>query len=409
MKHATGSRGRGVLHTPYDTTLRSTRDAHMDFELSESQKHWHDAAVAFAKQELDDDVAARDDRREFWREGYLRCARFGLCGLPVPKEHGGRGLGLPETIAAMEGLGYGCADNGLIFAINAALWTVTVPLVKHGTDEQKRRFLPGLCDGSILGANAASEVDAGSDIFSMKSTARRAGDGWVLNGRKTWCTSAPVADLFSVYASSDPDRGAMGITAFLIPASTPGLRIVREIPKMGLRTVPMGEVALEDCSVPDSLRLGREGRGVEVFSGSMEWERGAILASALGTMRRQLERCVAHARSREQFGQKIGKFQSVSNRVVDMAVRLETCRPLVHKIGWLKSLGRDATSEAAMAKLHVSECFVQNSLDAVRIFGASGYACEDGIERDLRDSVGSLIFSGTNDVQRMILARRMGL
>jgi alkylation response protein AidB-like acyl-CoA dehydrogenase len=381
----------------------------MDFEPSGAQKRWHDAAVSFAKQDLVDDVLARDDRREFWREGYERCARFGLCGLPVPEEYGGTGVGLPETIAAMEGLGYGCADNGLIFALNASLWTVTVPLLKHGTEEQRRRFLPGLCDGSLLGANAASEVDAGSDVFAMKSTAERSVDGWVLNGRKTWCTSAPVADLFSVYAVSDPGRGAMGITAFLVPKETPGLRVVREIPKMGLRTVPMGEVALENCVVPDSLRLGREGRGVEVFSGSMEWERGAILASALGTMKRQLEHCVAHARSREQFGQKIGKFQSVSNRIVDMALRLETCRPLVYKIGWLKARGADATSEAAMAKLHVSECFVQNSLDAVRIFGASGYVCEGGIERDLRDSVGSLIFSGTNDVQRMILARRLGL
>ncbi len=381
----------------------------MDFEPSEQQKKWHEAAVAFAKNELQDDLIARDDHREFWREGWDRCARFGICGLPVPEEFGGRGLGLAETIAAMEGLGYGCPDNGLIFALNAALWTVTLPLVKYGTDIQKQRFLRGICDGKIIGANAASEEQAGSDIFAMKATAERRGDDWILNGRKIWCTSAPIADLFTVYASSDPKLGTMGITAFLVPIGTPGFRVVREIPKMGLRTVPMGEVALENCVVFDTMRLGREGRGAEVFSASMEWERGAILASALGTMKRQLERCIVHARTREQFGQKIGKFQSVSNRIVDMALRLETCRPLVYKIGWLKEKGRDAATEAAMAKLHVSECWVQNSLDAVRIFGASGYVCENGIERDLRDSVGSLIFSGTNDVQRMIVARRLGL
>ena len=381
----------------------------MDFEPSPDQQRWHDTAAAFAREELNDDVPGRDDRREFSREGWRRCARFGINGLPVPAVYGGRGLGLPETIAAMEGLGYGCGDNGLIFALNAALWTVTLPLATFGTEAQKQRYLPGLCDGSIVGANAASEASAGSDVFAMSAAAKRRGDDWVLNGRKTWCTSAPVADLFTVYATSDHERGVMGITAFLVPADAPGFRVVREIPKMGLRTVPMGEVELSDCVVPDTLRLGREGRGSEVFSSSMEWERGAILASALGTMRRQLERCVAHARSREQFGQKIGKFQSVSNRIVDMALRLETCRPLVYKIGWLKAKGRDAATEAAMAKLHVSECWVQNSLDAVRIFGASGYATDLGIERDLRDSVGSLIFSGTNDVQRMIVARRMGL
>lgn len=381
----------------------------MDFALSPEQRHWHDAAIRFARDELNDDLVDRDDRREFWREGWSRCARFGLTGLPVSEEYGGRGLGLPETIAAMEGLGYGCPDNGLIFGLNAALWTVVMPLAVHGTEEQKRRFLPGLCDGSTIGANAASEAEAGSDIFAMKTTAERRGDHWVLNGRKTWCTSAPVADLFSVYATTNPALGVMGLTAFLVPRETPGLRVVREIPKMGLRTVPMGEIALDDCAVPEAWRIGREGRGAEVFTGSMEWERGAILASTLGTMRRQLERCVVHARDRRQFGQPIGKFQSVSNRIVDMAVRLETCRPLVYKIGWLKALGRDATTEAAMAKLHVSECFVQNSLDAVRTFGASGYTCEMGLERDLRDSVGSLIFSGTNDVQKMILAKRMGL
>ena len=381
----------------------------MDFAMTSEAQRWHDAAVEFAREELDDDVIGRDDRREFSREGWLKCARFGLCGLPVPEEHGGKGLALPETIAAMEGLGFGCRDNGLIFAINAALWTVTLPLVKYGTDEQKRRFLPGLCDGSIIGANAASEREAGSDIFAMKATAERRGENWLLNGEKTWCTSAPIADLFTVYASIDPRKGVMGITAFLVPSDTPGFRVVREIHKMGLRTVPMGEVALDGCMVSDSLRLGREGRGSEVFAGSMEWERGAILASALGTMRRQLGRCVAHARTRKQFGRKIGEFQSVSNRIVDMALRLETCRPLVYKIGWLKAQGKEATTEAAMAKLHVSECWVQNSLDAVRIFGASGYAIDLGIERELRDSVGSLIFSGTNDVQRMIIARRMGL
>jgi alkylation response protein AidB-like acyl-CoA dehydrogenase len=180
---------------------------------------------------------------------------------------------------------------------------------------------------------------------------------------------------------------------------------VREIPKLGVRTVPMGEIALEGCRIPLENLLGREGRGADVFNVSMEWERGAILAAALGTMRRQLERCIQHSRTRTQFGQPIAKFQAVANRLVGMKLRLETCRPLVYKIGWLKEQGQDATIEAAMAKLHVSECFVQNSLDAIELFGASGYVTETGIERDLRDSVGSLIYSGTNDIQRNIIAR----
>jgi alkylation response protein AidB-like acyl-CoA dehydrogenase len=383
----------------------------MDFALSADQEHWHDAAVHFAREELNDDrgLLQRDADRAFWREGWRRCARFGIQGLPVPVAYGGKGMDLPATIAAMEGLGYGCADNGLLFAINASLWTVTIPILLHGTEEQKRRYLPGLCDGTWIGANGASEAEAGSDIFSMTTRALRRGDRWVLNGRKTWVTSGPVADLFVCYATTDPGQGILGISAFIVPRETPGFRVVREIPKLGMRTVPMGELAFEDCELPLGSLLGRAGRGAEVFNGSMEWERGTIIASVLGTMRRQLQRAIDHARHRKQFGQPIGKFQAVAHRIVAMKLRLETCRSLVYKFGWLKARGQDATLEAALAKLHVSECFVQNSLDAVQLFGAAGFAAELGLERDLRDSVGSLIFSGTSDIQRNIIARGLGL
>jgi alkylation response protein AidB-like acyl-CoA dehydrogenase len=383
----------------------------MDFALSALQQQWHDAALKFAREELGDEAAllVRDEERAFWREGWRRCARFGIQGLPVPGEYGGKGMDLPVTIAAMEGLGYGCPDNGLVFAINASLWTNTIPILLYGNEEQKQRYLPGLCDGTLVGANGASEVEAGSDIFSMTTRAVRQGDRWVLDGRKTWVTSGPVADLFVCYATTDPARGVLGISAFLVPRDTPGFRVVREIRKLGVRTVPMGELAFEACTLPAESLLGREGRGAEVFNCSMEWERGAILASTLGTMRRQLERALDHARRRRQFGQPIGKFQAVAHRIVAMKLRLETCRPLVYKIGWLKARGQDATLDAALAKLHVSECFVQNSLDAVQLFGAAGYVAEFGVERDLRDSVGSLIYSGTNDIQRNIIARGMGL
>jgi len=381
----------------------------MDFALTESQQDWHDRALAFARAELWDDLLGRDERREFWREGWSRCARLGIQGLPVPVAYGGRGLGLPETIAAMEGLGYGCEDNGLVFALNACLWTNTLPILRYGTEDQRRRYLPGLCDGRLVGANGASEAEAGSDIFAMRTTAVRSEGGWTLDGRKTWVTSGPVADLFVCYATTDPARGILGISAFIVPRETPGFRVVREIAKLGIRTVPMGELALEGCRLPADALLGREGRGAEVFNASMEWERGAILAGTLGAMRRQLERCIEHARTRRQFGQPIGKFQAVAHRIVEMAVRLDTCRPLVYRIGRLKEMGRDATTEAAMAKLHVSRCYVENSLDAVQVFGAAGYAAESGIERELRDSVGSLIYSGTNDIQKNLIARGLGL
>jgi alkylation response protein AidB-like acyl-CoA dehydrogenase len=382
----------------------------MDLAFSDSQQHWHDATLRFAREELGEPEFRRDaGRSEFWREGYARCARFGLAGLPVPEEYGGRGQDLPTTVAAMEALGYGCTDSGLIFALNAGLWTVTMPIVQFGSEDQKRRYLPGLCDGSLLGANAASEADAGSDIFAMQTRAERRGDGWVLNGRKTWITAGPAAELFLCFATTEPSRGILGITAFLVERDAPGLRVVREIPKLGMKTVPMGELAFEDCRVPGDALLGREGRGASVFNAAMELERGAILAFALGTMRRQLDRCMHHARTRKQFGQAIGKFQAVANRIVDMTVRLEASRLLVYRYAATAAQGHDAAVAASMAKLHASETFVQNSLDAIRLFGAAGYAEETGLERDLRDGVGAVIFSGTNDIQRNIIAQHLRL
>jgi hypothetical protein len=171
----------------------------------------------------------------------------------------------------------------------------------------------------------------------------------------------------------------------------------------------MSELVFDGCRVPLSNRLGREGRGVQVFESSMEWERGCILATCLGVMQRQLEACISHARTRKQFGRAIGKFQSVANRIVDMKVRLDTCRPLVYRIGYLKDRNRPAMQEAAIAKLHVSECFVKSSLDAIQIFGGYGYMQEQEIERDLRDAVGSTIYSGTNDIQRNIIASTLRL
>ena len=379
----------------------------MDFALSADQQRWHDDAVRFAREDLADDLLGRDERREFWRDGWRRCATFGVLGLPVPEAYGGRGHDLAVTIAAMEGLGYGCPDNGLLFAMNASLWTVTLPILNYGTEAQKRQYLPALCDGTLVGANGASEVGAGSDVYKMATRAERQGGDWVLNGRKVWVTSGPVADLFVCYASTDPSKGLLGLSAFIVPRDAPGFRVAREIKKLSVRTVPMGELALEDCRVPAENLLGREGRGAEVFQASMGYERGSILACAVGTMRRQVERCAAHAKARRQFDKAIGEFQAVSHRIVDMKVRLETCRLLVYKIGWLRSQGRDANVDAAMAKLHVSECFVQNSLDAVRIFGASGITADLGVERELRDSVGSLIYSGTNEIQRNIIAKSL--
>jgi alkylation response protein AidB-like acyl-CoA dehydrogenase len=381
----------------------------ISLELTEEQLSLQRAAVAFGCDALSADMIARDRDGRFDRELWQRCADFGVLGMPVPAAYGGMDLKLTDLLAVMEGLGEGCRDQGLLFSLNAHLWTNSIPILVYGTEEQKQQFLPRLCDGTLIGANAASEPNAGSDIFGMRTRAVRDGDHYVLTGTKTFVTNAPVADVFVAYATVNPSLGPMGITGFIVDRGTPGLSISRHLDKMGLRTSPMAEVVFDNCRVPVSRRLGREGRGVGVFECSMEWERGCILASCLGVMRRQLRDCLDYARSRKQFGKAIGKYQSVANRLVDMKVRLDTSRPLVYRIGVLKDRGADASTEAAIAKLHVSESFVRSCTDAVQIFGGYGYMTEYQLERDLRDSVSSTIYSGTSEIQRNIIARGLGL
>jgi alkylation response protein AidB-like acyl-CoA dehydrogenase len=383
-------------------------ESHVSVELTPEQQELQQAAIEFARAELADDPEA--ERNEtFNRAGWDACGRFGVFGMPIPQEYGGLGLGLSPLLAVMEGLGYGTRDQGLLFSINAHLWTNSIPILIYGTDEQRRRYLPRLSSGALVGANGASEPDAGSDIFSMRTIARRDGEHYVLTGTKTFVTNAPVADLAVVYATLDPALGATGITAFIVERGYPGVSVGAKFDKLGLRTSPMAEMIFDNCRVPVANRLGREGRGVPVFESSMEWERGCILATSLGVMRRQLEACIAHARTRKQFGKPIGKFQSVANRIVDMKVRLETCRPLVYQIGRLKDRSKPAMQEAAIAKLYVSDCYVKSSLDAIQIFGGYGYMREQGIECDLRDAVGGTLYSGTSEIQRNIIARSLGL
>jgi len=379
------------------------------FDFTDEQQKLHDAALEFARESLQSDMIARDRDEHFDREAWQRCADFGVLGMPVPTEFGGLGLGLSELLAVMEGLGRATRDQGLLFSLNAHLWTNTIPILLYGSAEQKQKYLAPLSDGRLIGANAASEPDAGSDIFSMRTRAVRDGNHYVLSGAKTFVTNATVADLFVAYATINPALGAMGITGFIVERDTPGLTITRKLDKMGLRTSPMAEVVFDECRIPVEQRLGREGRGAMVFESSMEWERGCILANCLGVMRRQLQACLDHARSRKQFGQAIGKFQSVANRLVDMQVRIDTCRPLIYRIGALKDAGRDATREAAIAKLHVAESFVSSCMDAVQIFGGYGYMTEQQVERDLRDALGSTLYSGTSEIQRNIIARSLGL
>jgi alkylation response protein AidB-like acyl-CoA dehydrogenase len=381
----------------------------MDFELTEEQRSLRESVIEFARRELNEDVISRDKEATFSREAWTKCADLGLLGLPVPKDYGGVGADAVTTVLALEALGYACTDNGLVFSLNAQMWACETPIVHFGTEEQKQRYLPGLSDGSLLGAHGMSEPGSGSDAFALGTTAERTDSGYVLNGTKTFVTNAPEADLHVLFATIDRSLGFAGITAFLVDNGTAGLSVGRPLSKMGLRTSPMSEVVLEDCEVPDDAVLGEPGGGMAVFNTSMVWERSCILASAVGAMERQLEQAIAYAQERRQFGEPIGSFQAVAHRLVDMKLRLETARLLLYRLAWLLDSGRPATLDSALVKLHLSDSYVRSSLDALQVLGGYGYMTEYELEREVRDSIGSRLYSGTSEIQYNIAARSLGL
>jgi alkylation response protein AidB-like acyl-CoA dehydrogenase len=381
----------------------------MDFAWSTEQLKLKDAVIQFAQRELDQDVLARETSTVFPREEWKKCASFGIQGLPLPKEYGGRDCDILTTMLAMEALGYGCRDNGLLFSIHAHMWSVLMPILKFGTVDQKRRYLPRLCDGTWIGAHGMSEPGSGSDAFSLQTQAVKKGDHYIVNGSKAFVTNGPFADLIMLFATVDPAKKMFGVTGFLIEATTKGLILGKKGEKMGLNTAQMGEVFLEDCEIPCENVLGGEGQGAVIFNYSMGWERSCILASTVGAMQRQLETCIRYARERRQFGKPIGSFQLLASKLVDMKVRLETARLILYRTAWSQLTGALTPMDAAMAKLYISECAVQSALDAIQIHGARGYSKDVGVERDLRDAIAGRIYSGTSEIQRLIIARGLGL
>lgn len=377
----------------------------MNFAWAEEQLMFRDSVQRFAAETLD---GLTDPDEGFSRAAWDACARFGIQGLPVPEAYGGSGADTSTVVLAFEALGRGCRDNGLLFSIGAHLWSCAGPILRFGTDDQKRRYLPGLCDGSLVGVQAMTEPETGSDAFGLRTAATPDGDDFVLAGSKTYITNAPVADVFVVFARTDT-KGPFGLTAFLVERDTPGLVVGSTFDKMGLRGSPMSELAFDGCRISADQVLGRRGGGMAIFNHSIFWERGCIIASGVGAMKRELDGAVAYAKERQQFGKPIGSFQSVANRLVDMKLRVETSELMLYRLAWLMERDEASAADAAMVKLWLSESWVQNSLDALQVHGAYGYMRDSGVEREVRDALASRIYSGTSDIQRQLVARGMGL
>jgi L-prolyl-PCP dehydrogenase len=380
----------------------------VDFDWSRESLNLRSEAVAFGES-LNEGVLDDDSEGRFPAEKWQRLAEWGYFGNRVPPEFGGAGLDLLTGALVAEGLGEGCRDGGLVFSAGVQAWVLTSGLLTYGTEEQKRRYLPGLAAGSTIGALAITEPETGSDAFAMRTRATRRDAGWSLAGRKTYITNGPAADLVICFAATGEGGALGGISVFLVDTDTPGAERTASMGKMGLRTSPLGDLVLDDVSVPDENVLGEIGAGALVFNELMEWERIWPSASQVGAMQRDLDEARAYSKERKAFGAPIATFQGISNRIVDMKVRLEAARLLVYRAASLKAQGRSALAESALAKLWVSESAVASGLDSIQVHGGYGYMSEAGIERRLRDAVGSRIYSGTSEMQRAVLSRTMGL
>ncbi|NUP03204.1 MAG: acyl-CoA dehydrogenase [Nonomuraea sp.] len=333
----------------------------------------------------------------------------GLLRLPFHTEWGGRGLDLLSTMYVLEGLGEGCRDGGLCFSLCTQIVSAGIPLQRFGSAELKARYLPRVCDGTLITAHAITDPGGGSDVLGMGMTAKPDGDHWILDGDKVFVTNGPVADLIVVYALTDPGLGPFGLTAFLVERDTEGVLAGPDVPKMGLRGSPLGELAFRGCRIPAGNVLGRPGMGFAVLDHVMQWEILCSFIVQVGAMRHRLDRCVEHAGRRRQFGRPIGSYQMVAGQIVDMKIAVETSRRWLYDAAEGLTQGRDVTTDIAIAKVLTSEANVKSALSAVQIFGGRGYLAETGLEKDLRDAIGGTIYSGTSEMQRIRIARMLGL
>jgi alkylation response protein AidB-like acyl-CoA dehydrogenase len=386
----------------------------MDFTISNELTQLKEDIIAFSRQHLNDSIVDRNRGRVFDRALWDLCGEKTLQGLPVPIEHGGKGLDALSMAIALEGFGYGCEDGGLAFAVAAHLLSCVVPIWVHGSGEHKSRYLPDVCSGRLVCTNAMTEPQGGSAAFDMVSEARQLGDQttrkWALKGTKSYCANAPVADLCVTYVLTDRDKGFFGgVSAFLLNKEEHGFQVVGEVIKPGLRTCLTGIIDLDGVVVSEKDLIGRLGGGAVIFTQSMNWERIGIAGLHLGTMKRLLERAVEFARERKGGGVPLARHQAVSHRLADLDVGLEACRWLVYQAASVLCDNHNCNHEAARAKLFVSEHFKRTATELMQLYAGVGFSADHEVSRVLMESMASTIYSGTSEIQKNIVAGSLGL
>jgi butyryl-CoA dehydrogenase len=377
----------------------------MDFALSPSHEEIRRTVRNFAERRI---VPVADDlEREgaFPHDLIREAASLGLLGVPYPEEIGGTGLDSLAYAITVEELSRASGSIGIIVSAHTSLGCN--PIWLAGTDEQKERFLRPMASGEVLGAYGLTEPGAGSDSRGTRTTARRDGDGWVINGGKRFITNAGVAGTYIVTAVTDREEGSGKISAFIVEADTPGFSIGRMEEKMGLHASNTGELIFEDCRVPAENLLGAEGEGDKLFLKTLDGGRIGIASMALGLAQAAYEAAAAYSKERRQFDRPIGSFQGVAFKIADMATGIDAARLLTYRAAWLKDSGRPYSTEAAMAKLFASEVARDVTNDAIQVHGGYGYITEYKVERYLRDAKLTEIGEGTSEIQRMVIARNL--
>jgi butyryl-CoA dehydrogenase len=375
------------------------------FYLTDEQRMLRDLARKIARERVAPHAARYDEAEAYPEDSMRAITEAGLFAIWVPEAYGGSDLGCLALALACEEIAYACAASGTQY-LDQALGGL--PILTAGSEDQKKKYLPGLASGEILSAFSLSEPGAGSDAAGLKTTAVRRGGHYVLNGSKQWCTNGDHADVLTVFATVDPAKRAKGVTAFLVDKGTPGFEVGKKERKMGIRASPTVALHFTDCAIPVAQRLGAEGEGFTIAMATLDVTRPATGALAVGIAQAALDAAVAYAKERQQFGQPIAAFQGIQFMLADMAMQTHAARLMIHHAARQVDAGiRGNTYEASMAKCWAGDAAMKVATDAVQVFGGYGYTREFPVERYMRDAKIMQIYEGTSQIQRLIIAKEL--
>lgn len=377
----------------------------MDFTWSEELEIIRQVVRQFAKNELEPTAAARDEEERFDRTLFDKMGELGLTGIPWPEQYGGLGADFMTYAVVVEELSRVCASTGVMLSVHTSL--VGWSLYKYGTEEQKQTYLRLIAQGKKLGAYSLTEAGSGSDAGAMRTTAKRDGDSYVLNGSKIFVTNGGEAEIYIVFAMTDLQQKHKGCSAFIVEKGTPGFSFGKKEKKLGIRSSPTMEITFDHCRIPAENLLGQEGEGFKIAMTSLDGGRIGIAAQALGIAQGALDASIAYAKERKQFGRPIGKQQAIAFKIANMATKIEAARLLTYQAAWRESRGLPYGKESAFAKLFASDTAMEVTVEAVQIFGGYGYTKDFPVERYMRDAKITQIYEGTNEIQRLVISRKL--